>query len=432
MQSGKKTILFIVFGILILIVGALAYIYISTKDSGTAQNVADNAPTGFQPLDRPSNNTQGNNSGQVTPNNNNPTNTNSTSSPVVNVPTLRLLSDVPVGGYGVNTTASTTITRWIDRGRGNIYETNNLSLEIKTLSNTLVPRIYQSIWNKNLTAFISSTINEEAHKSSTLFAGLRAYTGKPASTTNDLEVTPFELKGKNLPENIVTYAVSPKKDKLFMLINESGKGVGYVSTFEGATVTKIFETPATQFNAEWPEENTITLTTKGSFDQDGFLYFVNPKTGTWKKILGPIAGLSTKTSRDAKYVLASFPANEKNLLTSIYSVTTGESSDPAIRTLAEKCTWGSFYKNMVYCGVPSQNIEAAYPDDWYRGYISTSDKLWQVNASTGEVNLLSSLSDKAKRVIDVFNLSVDDRDNYLYFMNKDDLSFWSLDLVSNR
>lgn len=431
MNSNKKTIIFILIAVLVLTLGAFAYVYFFGGEPSTQNATPDNTQTGFQPLDRLSTGSSGGTNG-VTGINNNPSATGSTSTPAVtNIPSLRLLSDVPVGGYGILASSTTTITRWVDRGRGNVFEARGNTLEVTTISNTLVPRIYQSIWNKNLTAFIGSTIADEAHKSSTLFAGLRAYSAKSASTTNGLEVTPFELKGKNLPANIVTYAVSPKKDKLFMLINESGTGVGYVSTFEGASMTRIFETPATQFNVEWPEDNTITLTTKGSFDQDGFLYFVNPTTGKWKKVLGPIAGLSTRTSRDAKYVLASFPADEKTLLTSIYSVTSGASSDPAIRTLADKCVWGSFYKNMIYCGVPSQNIAAAYPDDWYRGYISPSDKIWQVNATTGEVRLISSLSDKANRIIDTFNLAVDDRDEFLFFMNKNDLSLWSLDLVSS-
>lgn len=431
MQSGKKTTLIVSIVIALIVIGAVIYLYLNQKTPSANPTTNNNPSTGFQPLNRPNTGTPNtNNNGQ---NNNNPTTTSSSTTSNATIPAIRLLSSTPIGGYGINTTATSTFVRWVDRGRGNVYETKNTTLEVLTISNTLVPRIYQSLWNKNLNAFIASTITDKVSESSTLYAGLKAYNqSRVSSSTESLEVTPFELKGKKLPENIITYAISPKKDKLFMLINESGKGVGYVSTFEGTGVTRIFETPATQFNAEWPEENTITLTTKGSFDQYGFLYFVNPKTGNWKKILGPVPGLSTKTSRDAKYVIASFAASEKTLSTVIYSLSTSNSSDPAIRTLSDKCVWGSFYKNIVYCGVPSQNIDATYPDDWYRGYIHPSDKLWQINASTGEVKILSSLSNDTNRIIDAFNLNIDDKDEYIYFMNKNDLSLWSLDLVSSN
>jgi hypothetical protein len=173
------------------------------------------------------------------------------------------------------------------------------------------------------------------------------------------------------------------------------------------------------------------VTTKGSADQGGFLYFVDPKTGAWKKILGPLPGLSAKVSHDAKYALVSVSGTDNNLLMSIYNVQKGSGVDALIRTIADKCVWGNFYKNLVYCGVPSQQISGVYPDDWYKGTMSFTDKIWQVNADTGEVHLISSIVDQSDRLIDAFNLGLDAKDNYLFFMNKNDLSFWSLDLVKN-
>jgi hypothetical protein len=87
---------------------------------------------------------------------------------------------------------------------------------------------------------------------------------------------------------------------------------------------------------------------------------------------------------------------------------------------------------MVYCAVPSQPIKAIYPDDWYKGTISFIDKIWQSNATTGEIKLISSIVDTSDRVIDAFNLGLDPKDDFLIFMNKNDLSLWSLDLVSGN
>jgi hypothetical protein len=243
--------------------------------------------------------------------------------------------------------------------------------------------------------------------------------------------TPFELKGNNLPTGIITYAVSPKKDKVFYIVNENGYGIGYTATFSGQSVTQIFPTPLTQVNADWPEDNTIAITTKGSASQQGYLYFVNPKTGTWNKVLGPMPGLSTKVSHDAKYVLVS-SGSANSVSTSIYSVATGNSVDAIIRTLADKCVWGNFNKNMLYCAVPSQPVNATYPDDWYTGAVSFADKIWQVNATTEEVHLVTTIVDQSDRVIDAFNLGLDPKDEYLFFMNKNDLSLWSFDLVASK
>jgi hypothetical protein len=380
--------------------------------------------------------------------NNQSTSTTSQNNTPIVLPTLRLLSNTPVGGYGASTTASTTIVRWVDRGRGNIYEAREDSLEAATISNTIVPKIFSSLWNKNLTAFIGSSLLDNSSPATTLYAELRARilpktaTSTATSSKNvtqapgtsivvDSLQTPYELKGRNLPSDITTYAVSPKKDKVFFLANENGYGVGYTATFDGQSVTQIFSTPVTQANAEWPEDNTIAITTKGSASQNGYLYFVDPKKGVWNKILGPISGLSTRVSHDAKYVVAS-GSYTNSITTSIYAVSTGQNLDAVIHTLADKCVWGNFNKNMLYCAVPSQPTNGAYPDDWYKGTISMVDKIWQVNATSGEIHLVTSIVDQSDRVIDAFNLGLDPKDEYLFFMNKNDLSLWSFDLVASK
>jgi hypothetical protein len=345
------------------------------------------------------------------------------------IPRLRMLSQTPVGGYGASTTASTSVVRYIDRGKGNIYEARGNTLTITTLSNTLLPRMYDSVWNKNLTAFIGSTLDAKDIVQ-VVYAQLKPYAISPAKTgSSTTNVTPFELKGKNLPDNMLGYAVSPKKDKIFLLIGENGRGVGYTANFDGTSLTRIFDTPLTQLNIEWPEENTIALTTKGTITAGGFLYFVNPKTGTWKKILGPVPGLSIMTSHNLKYVIASQAGNNQDLVTSIYAVATTTANTAVIRTLADKCVWGNQNKLMVYCAVPSQLPAANYPDDWYRGSVTLSDKIWQVNAATGEVKQVAALLDLGKRPIDAINLGLDEKDGYLYFINKNDLTLWSLDLT---
>jgi hypothetical protein len=137
-------------------------------------------------------------------------------------------------------------------------------------------------------------------------------------------------------------------------------------------------------------------------------------------------------SHDARYAIVSAAGNANNVVTYIYSIATSTATDAIIRTLADKCVWGNFYKDMVYCAVPFQPVSGTYPDDWYKGTLSTVDKIWQENAATGEVHLISSVFEQARTNIDAFNLGLDDKDNYLFFMNKLDLSFWSLDLVDSN
>ncbi len=435
----SKSLKAILILIILLLIAAGAYWYFFMRgtygtDFGGSQNTTQ---TGFTPFGRtiPATGTS-----TSTPR------TRTTSpSPIVSgtqlkIPSLRLLSSTPVAGYGASTTgpinakaaSTTTAIRWLDRGRGNVYEARGNTIDIKTISNTVVPKMYESVWNKNLTSFFAFGITEK-NSVSGIWAELRTRVVPKTSTSTpatDTTFTPYELKGKNLPENILAYAISPKRDRVFVLINENGSGAGYILKFDGSSPLPLFSTPVTQVNAEWPEETTIALTTKGAADERGFLYFVNAKTGVWRKILGPLPGLSTKISTDAKRVFVSAAGNNDNIISSIYDIDKKKGTDAVIRTLADKCVWGNFYKDMVYCAVPAQPVAGTYPDDWYKGTVSFVDKIWQVSATTGEVHLISSIVDTSDRIIDAFNLGLDDKDNFLIFMNKNDLSLWSLDLTA--
>ena len=425
----------IILALLILIIlgiGAYWYFFMRMPASSSSETGGNSTSTGFNPLGRnpvSSSGTSGNPTSSSSPI------MSSTSTPGVPIPILRLLSDTPIGGYSASTTGTTTAVRWIDRGRGNILEARSDTLDIQTISNTLLPRVYTSVWNANLTAFVASLLPDNASAPTTVYANL-VKQSSPASTASSTPsssfLTPYALKGSSLPDGIIGYAVSPRKNQVFFLIAENGGSAGYIASFDGTSMTKIFTTPLTQLNVDWPADNDIAITTKGAANAQGYLYLVDPKTGIWTKAIGPLPGFSAKVSHDAKYAIISAAGNANNMVTAIYDLQRGTDTDAVIRTLADKCAWGNFYKDLVYCGVPSQQIAGTYPDDWYKGSVSFTDKIWQINAETGELHLVSSIVDQSDRVIDAFNLGLDPKDNYLFFMDKNDLSFWSLDLVDQQ
>jgi len=422
----KTSTIVIIILVLLVIIGGLYWYFLMGPNVAAPGDQTN--PGGFNPFGGSRPGPGGQNATTTGPGGQNTEPGTSTQTPGA-LPTLRLLSSSPVGGYGTMASTTTTVVRWADRGRGNIYEADYKSPVITTLSNTVVPRLYESSWNKDVTAFIGSLFQESEPAPTTVYAELIRRSVSTATTSSDgTSLTPYSLRGKNVSGDLIAYASSPDKSRLFMLINENGNGVGYVSSFSGQNTVKIFTTPLTQINAEWPADNIIAITTKGSASYPGYLYFVSPKTGVWTKMLGPLGGLSAKVSRDGKHILAS--ANTKGAVaTRIYTVTPFSSEDAVIRTLADKCAWGNLYKDMVYCGVPTEIVSGTYPDGWYMGKTGFVDKVWQVNAITQEVHLVSSLIDQADRVIDAFNLSLDPKDDYLFFMNKNDLSLWSLDLA---
>jgi hypothetical protein len=429
-MSKIVNIIIVILIILTIAGGAYWYFFIKNAAPQVTITTEQQTNTGFVPLNRTTSSTQG----QTVAQGNATMTTASTTTNIIKriapLPVLRVLSATPIGGYGASTTATTTTVRWIDRGRGNIYEARGDLSDITTISNTLLPRVYESIWNKNNTSFIGQYL-DDSNNSTTIIANvLKRAT---ASTTAQISETAYELKGKTVSGNIIAIETSPKRDRVLIVNNENNHAVGYISNFDGSKQTQLFDLPFNQIKAEWPEENTIAITTKASSNYSGYLYFINVKTGASKKIIGDIQGLITKVSKDATKVLYSSATGNNDLIkTAIYDIKSQKTTDVIFRTLADKCVWSSKFKEQVYCGVPSKIITSVYPDDWYLGKISFIDSIWLLNSKTSEVHRVVDLLNQGNALIDAFNLQLDNTDDFLFFMNKNDLSLWSIDLVSSN
>lgn len=417
----KKLLFLILFLVLLFVGGAyywLAYLGNPVPFTETAEN-----PGGFNPFNRSSITPPSNTNNYVS------TTTNTTPPPPVEaqkLPILRLLSATPVGGMSASTTASTTLVRYVDRGAGHIYESRADDASIFKLSNTTLPRIYESYWNKNLSAVVLRYIKEGSDTVVNFYGEIRKVV-VTASSTLDANKTPYEIRGKFLSADIKEMAVSPKGDRIFTFNVENGRGVGYISQFDESKKTKLFDMPLTQVQVSWPEENTLTITTKASAVSSGYVYIVDIKNATVKKVFGGTLGLTTKTSTDSKQILFSSSAS-RTIKTSLYNTQTRATNEVIFKTFPEKCVWSNLHKNEVYCAVPTEIPNGLYPDDWYKGTVSFVDQIWHLDTLTGEVHLLANLVNLSDRLIDATNLTLDPKENFLYFINKNDLSLWSLDL----
>jgi len=111
----------------------------------------------------------------------------------------------------------------------------------------------------------------------------------------------------------------------------------------------------------------------------------------------------------------------------IHTTEKGESIRAPITTLPEKCVWGN--DNItVYCGVPSDFGQGAYPDIWYQGVVSFSDVIWMLNTETNAVELLATPIELANTEMDIIKPFLSENENYLFFTNKKDMSLWVFDL----
>ncbi len=337
----------------------------------------------------------------------------------INVSPLMRISREPAAGGIIIQSGQNALVRYTLRATGHINETNLRTGTSSRVANTTIPKLYESLWFPGGNRTLMRYLNDSGTSITTYDAEFVA----PKSTTTPSSL--FEVRGSFLSSGITTLAISPDAQKIFFLQEDVGKGIGFVSDAAGLKRTQIFNSPLKEWTAEWPSQSQITLTTKPTYITPGYIYSLNPTSGSLKKIFGGISGLTTKTNPTSE--LIAFADNTMNL--KILTAKTGVAAPTNLSTLPEKCVWSKADKDVIYCAVPTNGRGNNYPDTWYQGSVSFTDDIYKIDTKAQKYYLVAALQKNFGASIDAINLSLSSNGDYLLFSNKKDDTLWSLSLT---
>ncbi len=420
---SKKSLIILVTFLLILFGGAIAYLFLSIKpstivDTNTVED-GDSNPFPF------GNGIFGGGNRATS------TGTGSGNRPPVSGttrPILQHLSLVPVAGAGIYTSGSSTVVRYIERGTGYIYQNKVGETEAIKLSNTPMIKIYDAFWTDKNNALIVQKLKDDAQTIDSFLVTMSSPSLLQASSTSLEGSLSSKITPSFLGSNIQSFVLSPAKDRMaYLTSNTTGGVVGIISKTDGSKKTQFFDSPLKSWLLSLPNEATATLTTKPLSTSPGYLYFISTITGVSNKILGGINGLTTLTNTDTTRVLLS-KSTDTGIETLTYDVKNSRADDPGITTLPEKCVWSKKEKTTLYCAIPYTIPRGSYPDAWYQGRVSFVDELWKVDTLTGILERVADLRAISGQDIDAINPILSDREDLLVFINKKDLTLWSLEL----
>ena len=330
---------------------------------------------------------------------------------------LRLISSLPVAGATLFDKNAQTFIRYVERAEGHVYEA--LASDNKPpyrISNTTIPKIYEAYWVQNGQGVILRYL--KGTDIQTFYAAL-----KQGTTTGEQALS----DGTFLPNNISTLVVSPAQDKVFYLLPREGGVVGVRSNPNGTQKTQLFSSFATEWLTSWQKDRSISLFTKPSSEASGFLYTLNTNNSALERVLGGIRGLTALSSPGGDLILLSRVAGDGLTLT-LFDSKTQTYSAVGKNTLPEKCVWSKTDSVVLYCAVPDYLPSGNYPDVWYQGIVSFADNLWKINTETGATNRILAPQSVANTTMDITNLVLSAKEDYLLFANKKDLSLWLLKL----
>lgn len=340
------------------------------------------------------------------------------------LPRLYELHKLPVAGAGFSETKDkkgsvlSTSIRYIERGLGHIYETQLATYVESRIVNETRSRLSEALWGNNGKSVTTRYLDEEEGAIKTQILNMGAPITSSAQGTSTESLSEFlSVEEVFLPDYIPFVAVAEDgADKIFYLETGNSSSAGSLATLKNTGVTEVFSSTFTEWLPQFPNQKLVTLTTKPSAKVLGHLFFLDTKTKSLTKVLSGINGLTTLTSHDGNSVLyAEIRDNVPEL--AIYDVLKKETRHLSLQTLPEKCAWGT--KNLViYCAVPQTLPNATYPDQWYQGLLSFSDNIWKIDAKTGAIEKILTVSDLSTQSLDIVNPILSSNDTYLLFMNK--------------
>lgn len=307
------------------------------------------------------------------------------------------------------TTEFAPMIRYADKITGNIYQTFADDINERKYSSTIVKGVHESMFGDEGNSVLMRYLKPDTKT-------IASYIGTlPKETLGADAITANDLNGNFLPEGILEATYSNDGSKMFYILPYRDGVVGITAYADSSRKNQIFESAFTEWLLDWPNPNIITLTTKPASVADGFMYSLNPNTKSFNKILGGIKGLTAKMSPDGNYVLFS----DKNLNLSIYNISKKQKTGLSIKTLPEKCVWGS-NNETIYCSVPKFIEANEYPDAWYQGIVSFSDDIWEVDVLSNNATLVLDSKDfnTENSNLDMINLKLSIDMKYLFLVDK--------------
>ncbi len=316
------------------------------------------------------------------------------------IDTLATISHAPVTGARIVETKEGSIVRYAETGTGHIFDTDPFLFVPEKIINMTLPRVQNTLFS----ADGKQVLYQYSTADNTY---IRSYFGTIITSASSSNIV-----GQILPGTIL--------DALFygqsLITLEEGINLGAVYKTDLSKKTKVtlFESPFTEWKLVVGDQNNVGLLTKPLFGNRDFLFFLNLNT---KEITRQSSGVgfSAQISPDGKRILRGETQTD-TVTMSISTVGSTTYRVLPVQTLPEKCVWAND-SVVLYCLVPkSLPEETALPDAWYKGLVSFSDTIYEINTLTNETRLLIPYN--SEKEFDGEYLEIDSNDSYLIFRDK--------------
>lgn len=310
-----------------------------------------------------------------------------------------------VGSKPKTETTTKKVIRYVSRRNGYVYEIEGSTTPLQ-ITNISIPNIYEAVFTNSNNNVLLRFLRDDK----------TIATYNVSIPKENIDGTRTQLNGSFLPDNITSIAVSPNTSRIAYLIPNINGSTVSISDFANLKKTTLLENTFREWSLSWPQEKKVFLQTKPSHSVKGFLYSFDTPEKRLRRTLSDIFGLTSSVSPSGGYILYS-ESLQDSFVGRIYNTKDNSDISLGLAILPEKCVWMK-NDNLVCAG--GELVGGKYPDDWYQGLVSLSDKVYLIDVSGG----IRTLFDGSEQSFDMINLSLDESSRLLYFINKPTGELW--------
>lgn len=327
-------------------------------------------------------------------------------------PRMWRVSSSPVAGAGFVVSGSSTLVRFVERSTGHVFDADPRTGTVVRRTNKLIPKVYDAAVGLG-GAIAARSLSDE---------GVRAtFVGVLGTTTVD-GFTPLE--GTNLGPEIEDIAFTGSSSILFLTRGEGGTQL-IRAEINGSKPRQLVSLFAGNFDMNLLTDDRVTLVEKPATGIAGNGYEVG-KDGLLIPLARNTSGLTLRArARSSALLLGSDAGNRLSLAVRPSSDTTPVTLE--LDTTADKCVWIPGIALAAFCAVPQAAPGPGYLTNWHRGTVHTIDTWYRVEAGAATSEKFFEMS--IDSAIDVEQPFMDERGEYLVFMNARDKSLWVLRIL---
>jgi hypothetical protein len=331
--------------------------------------------------------------------------------PTVDVLTakLRQLTTRPVIGFRdyQATTTEPKYIRYAEAGTGHIYQINLVTGAEERLSNTTIVNAATAVFSPNgKYAAIRSGYNNLSEVVLVEFG-----IGETATVSK-------------LAPRMIDFAFSATNELLYSELTTEGITAKTLSPTTKVSRT-VFTVPFQSATIVWSQDDITPhyVYPKATTKLQGYLYAI--KNGRIERQIP--SGLALTADANARFITFTTQSGSEPV-SYIRTVASGSTTMSSIVFEPSKCVLGIKNSTLMYCGYEITSYGSEFPNSWYKGTRSLSDRIWQVDLETNLTRQIVSPLQAVGREIDIIDIALSVDEDALYFRNKNDNTLWQYEI----